>query len=210
MIERRAGRDQLAHHAGVAQVRGRDQRRAVVAAGHLGRARAQRQQQAQGLLVVRDRGDGHRVVAVAFQQVQVGAGLCQCPDGIALPGEGGDVQRRAPMRIARVEVGARRNQPGDPGGVAALSGGVQALVGRRLRGARADLGAHGWRERRQRDGHRDDQRLHFSMSFTFSMPAIAHCSSRLPAGAPPTPTAPITSLPTRTGTPPPSSRKPGR
>jgi ribosome-associated protein YbcJ (S4-like RNA binding protein) len=53
------------------------------------------------------------------------------------------------------------------------------------------------------------RRFHFSRSFTLSSAALAHCSSRWPPGAPPTPTAPITSLPTFTGTPPPSSRKPG-
>ena len=47
---------------------------------------------------------------------------------------------------------------------------------------------------------------YFSKSFTAVMAAEAHCSSRCPPGAPATPTAPITSLPTATGRPPPSSR----
>ena len=45
----------------------------------------------------------------------------------------------------------------------------------------------------------------FRLAATLAMPALAHASSFSPPGAPETPTAPITSLPTLIGTPPPTA-----
>jgi hypothetical protein len=64
MVQRRAGGDELAHHAVVAQVRGGDQRGAVVAAGGELGAGAQRPAARAAWLVVGHGGDGHGVVAV--------------------------------------------------------------------------------------------------------------------------------------------------
>src|SRR5579864_7119760 len=50
---------------------------------------------------------------------------------------------------------------------------------------------------------------YFSASATLAMPALAQASSFSPPGAPDTPTAPITSVPARIGTPPPTPTRPG-
>jgi hypothetical protein len=96
MVQRRAGGDQLAHHAVVAQVRGGDQRRAVVAAGGELGAGAQLPAARAGVFVVGHGGDGHGVVAVVFQRAQVGAGRGQGADRVALARKGGHVHRVRP------------------------------------------------------------------------------------------------------------------
>ena len=75
MVERRLGRDQHPHDLGVAEVRGGDQRGAVVAAGDVARAGAAVERELEHLDVVRDRGDGDDVVAVELQRVGIGAEL---------------------------------------------------------------------------------------------------------------------------------------
>jgi hypothetical protein len=102
-----------------------------------------------------------------------------------------------------------------PGQVAPVRGGVQAVPkraassarGRHLRGTGGQgpqAGAGG----QQRHAEPVSAALRASLEQVLDLVqrGTAHCSSRWPPGAPPTPTAPITSLPTRTGTPPPSSR----
>jgi hypothetical protein len=103
----------VAHHARVPQVGGGDQRRAVVAAGHLPGAGAQLQQQAQRVFIVGHGGDGHGVVAVVLQQVERRARLGQQAGRLALAREGGHVQRRAAVGVAHVHVGpgSRRCSP---------------------------------------------------------------------------------------------------
>ena len=211
MVQRRAGSDQLAHDAVVAQVRRGDQRRAVVAAGGQPGAGAQLQQHAQRLFVVGHGGDGDGVVAVVLQQAEIGTGRGQRADRLALAREGGHVQRRAAMAVARVDCGACGQQRAQRGQVAAVRGGVQAGVARRFLRRRRHLGQHRQRRRPRRPAAATARRgaSLAAASLSASSAAIAHCSSRWPPGAPPTPTAPMTSLPTFTGTPPPSSRKPG-
>ena len=61
----------------------------------------------QRFLVVSHGGDGHRVIAITFQQRRVGAGGEQA-HSVALAREGSDVQRRAAVGPAGVEAGAGR------------------------------------------------------------------------------------------------------
>ena len=208
MVQRRAGSDELPHDAVVAQVGRSDQRRAVVAAGHQPGAGAQLQQHAQRLFVVGHGGDGDGVVAVVFQQAELRAGAGEPADRLALPRERGHVQRRAATAVARVDRGACGQQRAQRGQVAAVRGGMQAGVARRLlrrrRHLRNSIGSGAGRGSQQQRQH--GAALHCSCAFSASMAATAHCSSRWPPGAPPTPTAPMTSVPTFTGTPPPSSR----
>jgi hypothetical protein len=139
MIQRRARRDQLAHDAGVAQVRRRDQGCAVVSAGGEPGARAFGQKGPQRLAVVGDGGDGHRVVTVVLERAQVGTGAGQRPDRGGVAGESRHVQGRAAVAVATIQL--------DPGGdqfrkgrqVAAMRGGVQSGIARHLVGPRAGL-----------------------------------------------------------------------
>ena len=87
----------------VAQVGGGDQCGAVVAAGGELGARAFGQQHAQGLLVVGHSGDGDRVVAVVVERGMCRPGFHQRLHRAALSGEGGHVQWRAAVAIARFE-----------------------------------------------------------------------------------------------------------
>ena len=141
MVEWRAGLDQLAHHAVMAQVGGGDQRRAVVAAGGQLGAGAEFEQHGQSRLVVGDSGDRDRVVAVVLERAEVGPGLGQCANDLVPAGKGRDMQRCAAMAVARAEQVAVG--PGYLGCVAAPGGRVQTLVGRGLRRRRADLGRGG-------------------------------------------------------------------
>ena len=222
MVQRRASGDQLPHHAVVTQVGSGDERRAVVAAGHLFGAGAQLQQHAQRGLVVGHGGNGHGVVTVVFQQIQASARFGKGADRFGLPRVGGHMQRCAAVSVAGVQIGPCRDQLGERMHVTPRRSGMQALVGRCFgrRGRHLGLGRGGtgqcsgqceykvpvlhgclrWRALQVWAGG------YFSRSCTLAMPATAHCSSRWPPGAPPTPTAPMTSLPTFTGTPPPSSR----
>ena len=109
--------------------------RAVVTAGDELRARTQREEQAQCLLVVGDRGDGYRVVAVVFECAQVGAGPGQVTHRLALARERGHVQRRAAVGVARIDLGAGGHQGIDARRVPAPGRSVQAGVGGRLRRA---------------------------------------------------------------------------
>jgi len=58
---------------------------------------------------------------------------------------------------------------------------------------------------RRRLGTQTGGRSHCKLPATLAMPALAQTSSFSPPGAPETPTAPITSLPTLIGTPPPTA-----
>ena len=115
------------------QVGSGNEGRAVVAAGHLPGAGAQLQQQAQRGFVVGHGGDGHGVVAVVFQRVQIGTGFGEGADGIGLPGKGGHMQRRAAVAVADIHVGPRCDQLCEPGHIAPRRSCMQALVGRCFR-----------------------------------------------------------------------------
>ena len=56
--------------------------------------------------VVGDGRDGHDVVAVVFERVRVGAGLDQRTHRVVPARERRDMQRRAPVAVARVDVAA--------------------------------------------------------------------------------------------------------
>jgi hypothetical protein len=96
VVERRAGADQLAHDRVVAEVRRGDQRRAVVAARHVGRAIAERERHLHRLDVVGDRRDRDRVVAVRVERVGVGARGDQRAHRVVPLRERGDVERVRP------------------------------------------------------------------------------------------------------------------
>ena len=128
VVQRRTGGNQLPHHAVVAQMGGRDQRRAIVATGHQFCAGTQLQQHTQGFLVVGHGGNGDGVVTVVFQGSQGRAALGQGTQGLALARKRRHVQGRAAMGIARVRVGPGGQLPLQLGQIALLRRLVQALV----------------------------------------------------------------------------------
>ena len=140
VVQRRAGSNQLTHHAVVAQMRGCDQRCAVVAAGDLPGAGTQSQQHAQRVLIVGYRGNGHAVIAVLVQQIDIGAGLHQRANRGVLSGEGRHMQRCAAVAVAGIEVGCGGNDFFNLGHIALVGGRVQAFVGGHLGGVGGDLG----------------------------------------------------------------------
>jgi hypothetical protein len=153
VVQRRPGANELAHDFVVPEVRRRDERGAVVAAGHQSRVGAVREQEAQRFHVIGHRGDGDAIVAIVLQQVDVGARVGERLDRRALPGEDGDMERRAAAPIPCVEVHPGSGKPVHFCDVALRGGGVQALVRGDFRRARWDLSGRrrGDEEKRQRE-----------------------------------------------------------
>ena len=193
VVERRAGRDQLPHHAVVAEVGGGDQRGAVVAAGDELRARAQPRAGSRASPRRRRprRWSPRRSGRSRTRPVSAPA-LSQRLHRAALARERRHVQRRAAVGVARFQrrlaaggerarsparrrarrrraAPCRRAASAAVGGTCATAGSGQPAPAPPARSAQA-------------------QRGHFSRSLTLSSAAIAHCSSRWPPGAPPTPT----------------------
>ena len=128
VVERRAGGDQHPDDLVVTEVRGGDQRGAVVGAGHVLRAGAAFERDLEHRHVVGDGGDGHDVVALRVERVRVCAALHEHPGGVVLPAVRGDVQRRAPVAVAQLAVRAGGDEALDLGDVAGGGRGVQAGV----------------------------------------------------------------------------------
>ena len=82
----------------------------------------------------------------------VGAALEQRLRGRLMAEMRRDMQRRAAVRILRVDVLAGRDQPLDLGGVALRGGGVQARIDAQLGRAGRDLGERGQGEQQRRRG----------------------------------------------------------
>jgi hypothetical protein len=104
VIERRAGRGQNPDHFGVPQVRGGDERGAVIAAGDVLRARAELERELERRNVVRDGRDRDDVVAVGLERVRIGTRGDAAPASPRAGAEGRNVQRRAPTTVAQVDV----------------------------------------------------------------------------------------------------------
>ena len=142
MVQRRVGSNQLAHHAVMPQVRRRDQRRAVVAAGDEPGAGTEREQGAQGFFIVGHRGDRDSVVAVVLPQAEIGAGRGERLDRLALARERGHMQWRAALAVAAIDVAAGQGLAhGDQ--VAAMGCRMQPAVGGEFGSARGGLGPRG-------------------------------------------------------------------
>ena len=139
VVKRRAGIDQHFDDEIVAEMGGGDQRRAVVTTGDLFRTGAQLQQHAQRADVVGHCRDGHRVIAIAFFRIDIGAGLDQRGDGIAVLLEGRHMQRRAAVAVTHVEVGAARGELFDFRRIAARRCREHAGILRDLAGGRRNL-----------------------------------------------------------------------
>ena len=99
----------------------------------------EREQGAQCFLVVRDRGDGHAVVAIILQRVKIGAGLHERVNRLALAGESRDMERRAAVRVAGLDTRAACGQTADGGDIASLRCRVQPCVEGRFGFARWHL-----------------------------------------------------------------------
>ncbi len=103
VIERRLGRDQRAHDFIVAEMRGGDQRGAVIGACDVGGLAAAFERDLEHRHVVGDGGDRDDVVLLRFQRIGIGAEPHQCARRVGLVHEGGDMQRRAAVSIAGVD-----------------------------------------------------------------------------------------------------------
>jgi hypothetical protein len=166
-------------------MRRRDQRRAIVTAGNLLRARAELQQQLERRHVIGDGGYRHRVVAVAFFGIEIGAGFRQRRNGVAMTAEGGDMQGRAAVSIPRVDIRTAGGQAADLARVAARSRTQQAGIGRDFARAGRDLrgrctGQSAGNDRR-RDAAASHIRLHLHVNFKTFNPSssrdLLHTSS---------------------------------
>ena len=139
VVERRAGRDQDAHHLGVAEMRGRDQRRALVRAGDRLGVGAAGERELQHRDVVGHGRDGDDVVFLRVERIRIGAALEQRLRGRLVAEMRRDMQRRAAVRILRVRALPGRDQPLDLGGIAFRGRGMQAGVDPQLGLAGRDL-----------------------------------------------------------------------
>ena len=137
VVERRAGRDQLAHDAVVAEMRGRDQRGAVVAAGDELGARAARERGFSARRRRPRRSSPRRSGRARARRI--GAGRQQRADRVALAEERRDMQRRASIGIARVDRMAAGRETRNRGDVATHHRRKQAGIACALDGRRRDL-----------------------------------------------------------------------
>ena len=155
VIERRSRFNQDLHHLGVAQVRGGDQRRALVGAGDVPRVRAQRQRQPERRRIVGHGGNGDDIVVVVFEGVGIGARVDQDPHHLVPAEICGYVQRRAAVAIANVDRRAARDRLFHPGHVPHDRSLVKSTVSAALGSARRCLRHRGDRCRKghQRDAH---------------------------------------------------------
>lgn len=129
MIERRFRRDQRALDFIVTEMRGSDERGAVIGAGDVRRLAAACKRGLEHRYVIGDRGDGDDVVLLCLQRVRVGAETHQGARGIRLAHEGGDMQRRARVAVARIDRRARLHQLFDFSNVAFGGRRMQASIG---------------------------------------------------------------------------------
>jgi hypothetical protein len=140
VVERRAGADQLPHHAVMPEMRRRDQCRAVIDAGDELRARAVLEERLHHRRVVAHGGDRHGVVALAVEKGGIGSCVAQQrAGGVAMALEGRDVQGRAVVAVARVRIGAGGRKSPDFRDAAASRRGVQIAIGSELGRARRRL-----------------------------------------------------------------------
>ena len=152
MVERRAGRDQRAHHLVMAEMGGGDQRRAVIGAGDVGRLAAAFQRRLEHRHVVGNRRNGDDVVALAVERVRIGAERHEFHGRGILLGEGGDVEGRAAVRVAHVHIGAVLDEPLDRRRIAARRRRVKAVIGGEFGRVRRRLRTGGEAEREGKDG----------------------------------------------------------
>ena len=156
MIERRAGRDQHAHHLGMAEMRRRDQRGAVIGAGDRLRVGAAGKRKLEHRDVVVHRRDGDDVVFLRVERVRIGAALEQRRCGRLMAEMRRDMQRRAAVRILGVRALPGRDQPFDPGRVALRGRRMQAGIDAQVGWAGRDLRGGGQgAEKRAGDGESD-------------------------------------------------------
>ena len=151
VIERRARRDQHAHHLGVAEMRGGDQRRALIGAGDVLRIAAAGERELEHRHIVGHRHDGDDVVLLRVERVRVGAAADERLRGRLVAEVRRDMQRRAAMAVDCVDLLAGRDQPRDLGGIALGGSRVQAAIGGDLRRAGRDLRGGGQGEQQGRD-----------------------------------------------------------
>ena len=93
--------------------------------------------------VVGDGRDRHDVVAVVFERVRVGAGLGQRTHRVVLACERRDMQRRAAVGVARVDVAAAGRELRNRRAVSAVGGREQAAIRRGVRRCGRLLGESG-------------------------------------------------------------------
>jgi len=140
MVERRAGADQLPDDAVMPEMRRSDQRGAVIDAGDERSARAAGDQRLDHRGVVAHRRDRHGVVALAVEEGGIGARGEERSGGGAMPLEDGDVERRPPVAVAGVEVGAGGREAPDGVGVVPGRCRVEVPIGGDLSRRRRHLG----------------------------------------------------------------------
>ena len=132
MIERRLRCDQCTYDLVVAEMRGGDQRRAVIGAGDVARLAAAVERGFQHRHVVGDRRDGDDVVFLRLERIGVGAEPHQRACGVRLAHEGGNMERRAGVAVARIDRRARLHELLNFGDVALCRRRVQAAIGLQL------------------------------------------------------------------------------
>jgi hypothetical protein len=129
MVERRAAADQLPDDVVMPEMRGRDERGAVIDAGDELGARAAGDQCLDHRGVVAHRRDRHGVVALVVEDGGIGARGEERPGCAAVTLEGGDVERRPPVAVAGVDVGAGGREAPDGVGVVPRRRRVEVAIG---------------------------------------------------------------------------------
>lgn len=142
VIQRRAALDQRLNDLMVAQVRCRDQRRAVVDRGDRLGIRAQHDREADERRIVADSGDCDDIVTSLIKQSQIRASRCECAQRRLITTMGGNMGRRPPMFVAHIDIGRRRrpHQGLDGRHVTCGGGRVKSGIRRYLSSARRCLG----------------------------------------------------------------------
>ncbi|VVT58189.1 hypothetical protein BOS5A_200461 [Bosea sp. EC-HK365B] len=132
MVERRAGRDQFAHHAVMAEMGGRDQSRAEIGAGDGARVAADGERSAHGLDIIRDRRDGDRVIGAAVEGTRISTCPGELAHRLALAGMGGGKQCGTALTVAGFEAMAGRDRLPEGYKIAAIGRQMQPVIGRHL------------------------------------------------------------------------------
>ena len=130
MIERRLGIDQRPDDLHMAEMRGRDQRRAIQRAGDLRALGAAVERDLEHLDIVLDRCDGQDVEALHVARIGIGAAARSSARRRVMLAVCGDEQRRAAVSILDVRFSPSADELLDLGHLAIGGGGVQAGVDR--------------------------------------------------------------------------------
>ena len=118
----------VAHDLDMAEMRGRDQRGAVIGTGDICARWRRLECDLEHFQIVLHRRDGDDVVVLRVHRIRIGAEPQQRSCGRVLAAEGSDVQRRAAVGILQVRLLAGSDQLLDLGHIAIGGGGMQPGV----------------------------------------------------------------------------------